>query len=377
MKKVAFPVCIITLFILLAACGNPNQRLDEYVFYGGPQFKLKVVRYYRNIPFDQLGEHAVVMCQSASTTRLPAADPQDAGWRMLGPLEARGSNNAQQAALGVKDDYEVLDDHTLIGKTQVFNISFDACGHFINWDPGRLPQAMINPLAKPDSCAPNGPADCRYFDFEGERKPRYEQIRVAGKGQVSFVASSPAFRGVELLRVRTRNNGAVWHVEAAGPDKVNCRQAREGTLGCKVNCRQAREGTLGCKVNCRQAREGELECVDRQALRPDTLRSLSMSLLENGMKGISLMDWLESVLPSGSMVIWPDTFSACSDRRCAEIRFNDSKGNSGTLSIAVDAASENSPGAISFHSAVYRSGDKSRTVSSLASLRENLAADTR
>ena len=65
-------------FILLVACGNPNQRLDEYVFYDGSQFRLKVVRYYRNIPFNQLGEHAVVMCRSENTTQFPAHAQQDA-----------------------------------------------------------------------------------------------------------------------------------------------------------------------------------------------------------------------------------------------------------------------------------------------------------
>ena len=63
-KNSALLAGIVILCSLLAACGNPNQRLDEYVFYDGPEFKLKVVRSYRNIPFNYLGEHAVVMCQS-------------------------------------------------------------------------------------------------------------------------------------------------------------------------------------------------------------------------------------------------------------------------------------------------------------------------
>jgi len=331
-KVISRPVSIVLLCVLLAACGNPNQRLDEYVFYDGPQFRLKVVRFYRNIPFDQLGEHAVVMCQSENTADFPAQDPQDAGWRVLGSADVQGSHNASEAALGMKDDYDVFDDHTLIGKMQAFNISFDACGHFINWDPTRLPQAMINPLEKPDSCAPNGPADCRYYDFEGDRAPRYEKIRVAGKGEVSFTASSPAFKDVELLRVQTRNNGTVWQVERVG--------------------------------------------ADRRGLEADVISSLSMSLLESGMEDTSLMDWLESALPPGSMVIWPDALGACGDRRCAEIRFNDSKGNSGTLYIAMNADSENRPADVSFHSGVYRSGDKSRPIGSLDSLRKLLAAGT-
>jgi len=333
-KKLIHPVYIMTLCILLTACGNPNQRLDEYVFYDGPQFSLKVVRYYRNIPFNQLGEHAVVMCQSENTTEFPAHEQQDSGWRMLGAGDVQGSRTAKEAALRMKDDYEVLDDQTLIAKINVFNISFDACGHFTNWDPGRLPRALINPREKPDSCAPDGPADCRYYDFEGERAPRYEQIRVTGNGQVSFTARSPTFKGVELLHVQTRNNGAVWHVETMGH-------------------------------------------ADKQRLKPDAVRSLSMSLLENGMDDISLVEWFESVLPPRSMVIWPDVLTACEKQRCAEIRFNDSKGNSGTLYIAMSTDSGGRPGEVLFRSGVYNSDGKSRPIESLAGLRKSLASDAK
>jgi hypothetical protein len=339
MKKITRPAFIMTFCALLIACGNPNQRLDEYVFYEGPQFTLKVVRYYRNIPFNQLGEQAVVMCRSENTRDFPAHDQQDAGWRMLGAGDAQDSKNAEEVAVKMKGDYEVFDDHTLIAKINVFNISFDACGHFINWDPGRLPQAMIDPVEKPDSCAPNGPADCRYLDFEGARAPRYEQIRVAGNGQVSFTARSKTFKGVELLSVQTSNNGAVWHVETVGPDK--------------------------------------------QKLKPNTVRSLSMQSLEKEMENISLMDWLESALPSRSMVVWPDVLGACGEQHgadeqslsvpCAEIHFNDSEGSTGTLYIAMNTDSENG----SFHSGVYSSGGKSRPVESLAGLRESLATDTK
>jgi hypothetical protein len=244
--KNACHVCILAFCALLVACGNPNQRLDEYVFYEGPQFSLKVVRFYRNIPFNQLGEQAVVMCKSRNTMEITARDQQDAGWRILGAEDARGSKSAKEAALTAKDSYDVFDDHTLIGKMAVFNISFDACGHFINWDPGRLPQAMIDPVEKPDSCAPDGPLDCRYIDFEGDRKPQYEQINVAGNGQVSFTARSPTFRGIELLRVQTGNNGAVWHVETVGHDR------------------------------------------DSQGLQPDTVSSLSMPLLEKGLADVGM-----------------------------------------------------------------------------------------
>lgn len=356
MNKIARPVYLIPLCALLVACGNPNQRLDQYVFYDGPQFKLKVVRYYRNIPFNQLGEHAVVMCQSGNTTTSPAYDEQDAGWRTLGAVGGQDSQDAKQAALRVKDEYEVFDDHTLIAKTNVFNISFDACGHFINWDPSRLPQTMIEPVEKPDSCAPDGPVDCRHYDFEGDRAPEYEQISIATKGQVAFTVKSKAFKRVEVLRVQTRNNGAVWHVKTVGLDKVNRRQAKEGTLG----------------------------YANKQRLDADAVGSLQMPLLEKGMSDVSLMDWLESALPPRSMVIWPDALGACGETQekdsqalCAEIRFNDSDGNSGALYVTMNTDPNDRPGEVSFHSGAYTSGGRTRPLGSLTGLRERLAAATK
>jgi hypothetical protein len=338
-KKIVAPVFIVSLCVLLIACGNPNQRLDEYVFYDGPQFQLKVVRYYRNIPFNQLGEQAVVMCQSENTRDFPARDQQDSGWRMLGAEDAQGSKNAEEAAIGIKSDYEVFNDDTLIAKINVFNISFDACGHFINWDPGRLPEAMIDPVEKPDSCAPNGPADCRYLDFEGDRKPHYEQISVANKSQVDFTVRSKTFRDIELLRVQTRNNGGVWHVETVGSG------------------------------------------AEEPGLNPGVVQSLSVSVLDGEMDDVNLMDWFESALPSRSMVIWPDVLTVCGEQapsmQCAQIRFNDSEGNSGSLLIAINGKQEKGVGEFSFHSGSYRSGGRSRPIESLTSLRESLVGVTR
>jgi len=342
--KTARHACVLLLLGLLVACGEPNQRLDEYVFYDGPQFRLKVVRYYRNIPFNYLGEHAVVMCRSENTGDFPGNDAADAGWRMLAEAPAQGSRDAREVALGIRDDYQVLDAHTLIAKTGVFNISFDACGHFINWDPTRLPQTMINAVPRPDSCAPAGPLDCRFSDFEGDRKPLYEQISVAGEGQVSFRVSTPAFRGVRSLHVQTRNNGALWHVDAAGSD------------------------------------------TGGQRLQPGNVRSLSMASLGEGQAEVSLMEWLESVLPPRSMVIWPDGPVACDEHQggrqgaataCAKIGFNDSQGNSGTIYIALNKASEGGYGNASFYSGVYATGNRSEQLGSLAGLQALIAGRTR
>lgn len=331
--------------VMLLACGEPSQRLDEYGFYDGPQFRLKVVRYYRNIPFNYLGEQAVVMCQSGNTAGYSSSDPQDAGWRLLGAAPVQGSKSAREVALKMKDDYEVVDDNILVAKTSALNISLDACGHFISWDPDRLPETLINPAEKPDSCAPNGPTDCRHYNFEGDRAPRYENVRVSGNGRIDFDTTSKAFRGVVSLHVETRNNGAVWHVDTVGLD------------------------------------------ADGQRLVPDTLRFLSVALLEEGMHDVSLAEWLESALPPGSMVIWPDMPAMCGVRpgtdgaaysaQCAEIRFSDVDGNSGVLYIAMNVDQENRPTEVSFHSAVYASGNRSRPAGSLTALRASLAAGTK
>jgi hypothetical protein len=112
-----------------------------------------------------------------------------------------------------------------------------------------------------------------------------------------------------------------------------------------------------------------------------------MTLLEKEMDDVSLMDWFESALPPRSMVIWPDALTACGEAQedegqdpstsCAEIRFNDSEGNSGALYIAVNTAQGNRPGEVSFHSGVYIASDRSRRVGSLTGLRESLAAGTK
>jgi hypothetical protein len=283
-----------------------------------------------------------VMCQSDNTGDYSGNNRQDAGWRMLGEVDARGSKHARDVVPGLQDDYLVFDEHTLIAKINVLNISFDACGHFISWDPTRLPQDMIAAVQRPDSCSPDGPLDCRYYDFEGERKPQYEEISVTGSGQLSFRVRAPAFRVVQSLHVQTRNNGALWHVDTAG-------LAAAG-----------------------------------QELQPDSVRSLSTAVLDTGRDEVSLVDWFEAVLPPGSMVIWPDGLAACGEPQgggsqdpsllCADIRFNDSAGNSGVLSVVIAADAGNAAGKAAFHSAVYTTAGRERQVGSLAGLSESVAA---
>jgi hypothetical protein len=178
--------------------------------------------------------------------------------------------------------------------------------------------------------------DCRDADFAEDRTPRYAQISVPGNGQVEFTARSTAFRDIALLRVHTGNHGAVWHVDTVG-------HAAEG-----------------------------------QRLVPDTLRALSVAALEAGLPDVRLVDWLESTLPPRSMVIWPDTSTACGRQsgaheampsaQCAGIRFTDTDGNGGALYIAIDTDADSHPPGAVFYSGVYVSGDRSRPADSLADL---------
>ena len=153
-----------------------------------------------------------------------------------------------------------------------------------------------------------------------------------------------------------------------------------------MNCRKARQGELRSKRRS-PGGEGALEYANKQRLDADAVGSLSMPLLEKGMSDVSLMDWLESALPPRSMVIWPEALTACGEAQeddgqdpstpCAEIRFNDSEGNSGALYIAVNTNQESRPGEVSFHSGIYIASDRSRRVGSLSDLRESLTVDTK
>ena len=71
---------------------------------------------------------------------------------------------------------------------------------------------MIDPVEKPEWCAPAGTADCRNYDFMGERHPRFEEIEVRPSGQVTFVARTPALRPTGALRVESRDSGRTWTV---------------------------------------------------------------------------------------------------------------------------------------------------------------------
>lgn len=95
--RTAYDATIISLTLLLTSCGVSKERLDEVVFYDGPRFKLKLVRYYENYPLHFTGEVFRVQCASAHTTN-PGNEMQDPGWVVLGNGAAIGSKNAAEVA---------------------------------------------------------------------------------------------------------------------------------------------------------------------------------------------------------------------------------------------------------------------------------------
>jgi hypothetical protein len=107
----------------------------------------------------------------------------------------------------------VIDERTLVWTGNGFQVSFDACGHFQSWYPSRLPAEMIDPVEKPEWCAPAGTADCRNYDFFGDRHPRFEQIEVKPNGRVSFVVRTSALRPDGMLRVVSADSGRTWVIE--------------------------------------------------------------------------------------------------------------------------------------------------------------------
>jgi len=195
-----------------AACWSRTRKLDEAIIYDGPQFKLKLVRYYENLPLHYTGEVFRVQCASARTADAPAHTMQDAGWVTLGNGGAIGSTSAVQVAERERANYRIIDDRTLAWLGNGVSVSFDACGEFRGWYPTLLPADMIDPVEKPEYCAPKGTADCRHYDFLDDRAPAFEQLEVRSDGRISFVARSKSIRPNGAVRAESPDSGRTWTV---------------------------------------------------------------------------------------------------------------------------------------------------------------------
>lgn len=179
----------------------------------GPQFRVKLVRYYENLPLHYTGEVFRVQCSSAHTTNSPGHKTQDAGWVTLGNGGAIGSKSAAELAEHERRNYLVVDDQTLVWIGNGVNVSFDACGSFRGWYPTSLSDDLIVPAEKPEYCAPRGTSDCRHYDFLGDREPRFEDILVSPHGTISFTVRSRAFRHSKAVQVTSMDFGRTWKTE--------------------------------------------------------------------------------------------------------------------------------------------------------------------
>ncbi len=186
--------------------------MDEAPIYGGPLFRLKLVRYYENLPFHYTGEIFRIQCASAQTQNSPAHKTQDAGWVSLGNGGAVGSKSAAELAERERSRYHVINEHTLVWIGNGVNVSFDGCGSFKGWNPTAIPSDFIIPTEKPDYCTPKGNVDCRQYDFLGEREPRFEHIHASPNGQISFVMRSKAMRVGKVVRVESTDFGKTWKI---------------------------------------------------------------------------------------------------------------------------------------------------------------------
>ena len=96
----------------LTGCTD-TRRLDEAVFYQGPVFTLKVVRFYRNLFFSYNGETFSIQCSSEDTAGWGGNKFTEPGWYELGSGGAIGTKNADDVIEQVKAQCIIVNDSTL------------------------------------------------------------------------------------------------------------------------------------------------------------------------------------------------------------------------------------------------------------------------
>lgn len=211
LMKIISLIAITALAATLLASSNQHiKKLDEVTFYEGPQFKLKLVRYYENLPFHYTGEVFRVQCSSAQTVNSPGHDSQDPGWITLGNGSAIGSRSAAELVERERRNYMVLDEQTLVWIGNGLHVSFNACGEFHAWYPTALPTDLIDSAEKPSYCAPKGTVDCLNYDFLGERAPHFSDIKVNSQGNINFTVSSQVFKNNHPIHVQSSDFGRTW-----------------------------------------------------------------------------------------------------------------------------------------------------------------------
>ena len=209
MPATKFVLLVFLAGLLLASCDS-TKRLDEQIFYEGPEVTLKLVRYYRNLFLSFNGEIYSVQCRSSETAGNQAGREQDQDWRTLSTGTALESKSAQEVVNDLKDEYLIMDERTVVKRGGGIGVSFDACGTFRHWGATKLPIELIDQIEKPSHCAPKGTGDCRHYDFEGDRAPQISDIRTEPSGRISFVARSKAFKDGAVFRIESQDSGRSW-----------------------------------------------------------------------------------------------------------------------------------------------------------------------
>ncbi len=207
------PVLAALALTWLVSCSPSTRKLDEASLYEGPQFKLKIVRYYENLPFHFVGEVFSVQCGSARTASSPAHSRQEPGWVTLAAGAAIGSKSAAELVERQRSHFRQIDDQTLVWIGSGLQVSFDACGEIRSWYPWDLPNELIHPAEKPPYCKPTGTVDCRKDDFAGDREARFDEILVKPEGTLSFIIRSQALKSDRGVRVASTDHGRTWKIE--------------------------------------------------------------------------------------------------------------------------------------------------------------------
>lgn len=151
-----------------------------------------------------------MQCSSGNTKEYGEGRTNDEGWRPLGRIGALGSEDAEELLESARREYIVIDDEILVWTSRVFKVSFDGCGSFATWSPMGLPDDRIDPVEKPDYCAPKGTTDCSNDDFSGSRTPVYSDIRARSDGTVSFTVQSKTFKPSDTLTISSHDFGRTW-----------------------------------------------------------------------------------------------------------------------------------------------------------------------
>lgn len=316
--------------LLLAGCSD-TRKLDEAIVYRGPQLTLKLVHYHRNLPFHYVGDEYRVMCQSIATRSQPSQHTDEPGWRTLGylPHDNQG-RTASDYAERVLERYQIVEPGILVWPGVTLSATWDGCGHISRWDPSRLPPDLINEVDKPEYCQPAGQADCRYYDFQDDRRPKYAIESVDRTGRLAFTAESPSLPSI--ASVSTRNFGSIWHVTSRPP------------------------GTADSHVPIEAVRTVAAKDIDPEAA------------------AVPLIDWFDAELPpqAGPMVVWSSGIVDCGAQNgrnpideppeCLEVSITNKWGDEAYLSLWYESSS------LRWHFGQIQRGGRIHTIDRLTSV---------